>query len=90
MTHYYKVDINKTEWEIPERYKSLTPIGSGAYGQVWLVNDFFTNYSIRRVVAVILQVVITMCTCLVLLLFHFSREHIRRCHISLAKAIMIR
>lgn len=41
MSHFYKVDINKTEWEIPERYKNLTPIGSGAYGQVWLVNDFF-------------------------------------------------
>lgn len=38
MPNFYKVEINKTEWEIPERYKNLTPIGSGAYGQVWYVH----------------------------------------------------
>ena len=32
---FYKIEINKTEWEVPERYKKLTPVGSGAYGQVW-------------------------------------------------------
>ncbi|XP_055380904.1 mitogen-activated protein kinase p38b-like isoform X2 [Condylostylus longicornis] len=31
---FYKIDINKTEWEIPERYQMLNPVGSGAYGQV--------------------------------------------------------
>lgn len=35
MSKFYKVDINKTEWEVPERYQTLTPVGSGAYGQVW-------------------------------------------------------
>lgn len=34
-TGYYKAEINKTEWEVPQRYQMLTPVGSGAYGQVW-------------------------------------------------------
>lgn len=32
---YYRTELNKTEWEVPERYQSLSPVGSGAYGQVW-------------------------------------------------------
>ncbi|XP_078595823.1 mitogen-activated protein kinase 14-like isoform X4 [Branchiostoma floridae x Branchiostoma japonicum] len=32
--HFYRVELNRTIWEIPERYQMLTPIGSGAYGQV--------------------------------------------------------
>lgn len=31
----YKVEIYKTEWEVPERYQQLHHIGSGAYGLVW-------------------------------------------------------
>uniref|UniRef100_A0A1B6EAR8 mitogen-activated protein kinase n=2 Tax=Clastoptera arizonana TaxID=38151 RepID=A0A1B6EAR8_9HEMI len=34
MPNFYKVEINRTEWEVPERYQMLTPVGSGAYGQV--------------------------------------------------------
>ncbi|KAI5693213.1 hypothetical protein M8J75_011151 [Diaphorina citri] len=34
MVKFYKVEINKTEWEVPERYQMLTSVGSGAYGQV--------------------------------------------------------
>lgn len=37
MPRFHKVEINKTEWIVPERYQSLTPVGSGAYGQVWYV-----------------------------------------------------
>lgn len=37
MPRYHKVEINKTEWIVPERYQMLTPVGSGAYGQVWYV-----------------------------------------------------
>ena len=32
---YYSVELNKTEWVVPDRYKMLTAVGSGAYGQVW-------------------------------------------------------
>ncbi|XP_031789330.1 p38 map kinase isoform X1 [Nasonia vitripennis] len=34
MPQFHKLEINKTEWEVPERYQMLTPVGSGAYGQV--------------------------------------------------------
>ena len=33
-TGFYSVELNKTVWEVPERYINLTPVGSGAYGQV--------------------------------------------------------
>uniref|UniRef100_A0A8D8DDU8 mitogen-activated protein kinase n=1 Tax=Culex pipiens TaxID=7175 RepID=A0A8D8DDU8_CULPI len=39
MPKYYKVEINKTEWEVPEKYQMLTPVGSGAYGQVCSATD---------------------------------------------------
>lgn len=32
---YYRQDVNKTIWEVPERYKDLRPVGTGAYGTVW-------------------------------------------------------
>nr|XP_014332077.1 PREDICTED: mitogen-activated protein kinase 13 isoform X3 [Bos mutus] len=31
---FYKQDVNKTAWELPKTYVSLTHIGSGAYGSV--------------------------------------------------------
>ncbi|KAH8417673.1 hypothetical protein KR222_004011 [Zaprionus bogoriensis] len=31
---FYKLDINHTEWEVPELYQELQSVGSGAYGQV--------------------------------------------------------
>lgn len=34
---YYRQELNKTVWEVPERYQNLTPMGSGAYGSVWWV-----------------------------------------------------
>lgn len=34
MNEFYKVEINRTEWEIPVLYQKLEPVGSGAYGQV--------------------------------------------------------
>lgn len=37
MPTFYKAEINKTEWEVPDRYQMLSPVGSGAYGQVWWV-----------------------------------------------------
>lgn len=35
MPNFYKIEINRTEWEVPDTYQMLTPVGSGAYGQVW-------------------------------------------------------
>ena len=31
---FYKVELNRTLWEVPNRYSNLNPVGSGAYGQV--------------------------------------------------------
>lgn len=50
MGTFYKVDINRTEWEIPERYQQLTPVGSGAYGQVCkaIVKDSNMKVAIKK------------------------------------------
>lgn len=32
---YYRLELNKTLWEIPSRYTNLQPLGHGAYGSVW-------------------------------------------------------
>lgn len=31
---YYRVELNRTVWVVPECYQQLTPIGTGAYGSV--------------------------------------------------------
>lgn len=49
MPRFHKVEINKTEWIVPERYQALTPVGSGAYGQVWYVIDFANKIGIMPV-----------------------------------------
>uniref|UniRef100_A0A3Q2CXX5 Mitogen-activated protein kinase 11 n=1 Tax=Cyprinodon variegatus TaxID=28743 RepID=A0A3Q2CXX5_CYPVA len=36
---FYRQELNKTVWEVPERYQNLTPVGSGAYGTVYLVTN---------------------------------------------------
>ena len=32
---FYRVDLTRSTWEVPERYEGLQAIGSGAYGNVW-------------------------------------------------------
>ncbi|XP_063221066.1 mitogen-activated protein kinase p38b-like isoform X2 [Bacillus rossius redtenbacheri] len=46
MTSFYKIEINRTEWEVPERYQKLTPVGSGAYGQVCSAFDSKTSMKV--------------------------------------------
>ncbi|XP_037540946.1 STKc_p38 domain-containing protein [Nematolebias whitei] len=31
---FYRLEVQKTTWDVPERYAALKPIGSGAYGTV--------------------------------------------------------
>ncbi|XP_074534160.1 mitogen-activated protein kinase 12 [Halichoeres trimaculatus] len=31
---YYRQEVNKTAWEVPERYRDLRQVGTGAYGTV--------------------------------------------------------
>ncbi|KAJ8002930.1 hypothetical protein DPEC_G00164080 [Dallia pectoralis] len=40
---YYRQDINKTSWEVPERYRDLRQVGTGAYGTVCSAVDFRTG-----------------------------------------------
>ena len=42
--HFYRVELNKADWQVPERYQNLTPIGSGAYGQVWWAATYFSYF----------------------------------------------
>nr|ARJ54259.1 p38 protein [Aurelia aurita] len=36
---FNRVELNKTEWIVPNRYQDLTAIGGGAFGQVCSAND---------------------------------------------------
>ncbi|RWS14987.1 mitogen-activated protein kinase 14-like isoform X4 [Dinothrombium tinctorium] len=36
---FYRTELNRTVWEIPEKYQNLVPVGSGAYGQVCAAFD---------------------------------------------------
>lgn len=46
MPRFHKIEINRTEWEVPERYQMLTPVGSGAYGQVCSAVDVTTGQKV--------------------------------------------
>uniref|UniRef100_A0ACB8F5Z3 Mitogen-activated protein kinase 14 n=1 Tax=Sphaerodactylus townsendi TaxID=933632 RepID=A0ACB8F5Z3_9SAUR len=43
---FYRQELNKTIWEVPERYQNLSPVGSGAYGSVC---SAFDNKTAQRV-----------------------------------------
>ncbi|XP_037346506.1 mitogen-activated protein kinase 14B isoform X2 [Pungitius pungitius] len=43
---FYRQELNKTAWEVPERYQNLSPVGSGAYGSVCSVYDVKTGLKI--------------------------------------------
>ncbi|XP_064328359.1 mitogen-activated protein kinase 14 isoform X3 [Phalacrocorax carbo] len=40
---FYRQELNKTVWEVPERYQNLSPVGSGAYGSVCSAFDTKTE-----------------------------------------------
>uniref|UniRef100_A0A3P8ZXY8 mitogen-activated protein kinase n=1 Tax=Esox lucius TaxID=8010 RepID=A0A3P8ZXY8_ESOLU len=43
---FYRQEVNKTIWEVPERYQTLSPVGSGAYGSVCSSFDVKTGLKI--------------------------------------------
>ncbi|XP_026221782.1 mitogen-activated protein kinase 12 [Anabas testudineus] len=43
---YYRQDINKTAWEVPERYRDLKQVGTGAYGTVCSAVDYRTGVKV--------------------------------------------
>ncbi|XP_068715205.1 mitogen-activated protein kinase 14-like [Montipora foliosa] len=40
---YYRTELNRTVWEVPNRYRDLSPIGTGAYGQVCSATNTVTG-----------------------------------------------
>lgn len=40
---FYRTELNRTVWEVPEKYQDLSPIGTGAYGQVCSATNTTTN-----------------------------------------------
>uniref|UniRef100_A0A671TC38 mitogen-activated protein kinase n=1 Tax=Sinocyclocheilus anshuiensis TaxID=1608454 RepID=A0A671TC38_9TELE len=40
---FYRGEINRTVWDVPERYRDLIQIGTGAYGTVCSANDHKTG-----------------------------------------------
>lgn len=32
--NFYRMELKNAEWEVPNRYQNLSPVGAGAYGQV--------------------------------------------------------
>uniref|UniRef100_A0A8C9TYX9 mitogen-activated protein kinase n=1 Tax=Scleropages formosus TaxID=113540 RepID=A0A8C9TYX9_SCLFO len=43
---FYRQEVNKTIWEVPERYQNLSPVGSGAYGSVCSSYDVKTGLKV--------------------------------------------
>ncbi|KAK2842003.1 hypothetical protein Q5P01_012203 [Channa striata] len=43
---YYCREINKTSWEVPERYRDLKQVGTGAYGTVCSAVDYRTGVKV--------------------------------------------
>uniref|UniRef100_A0A8C5NFU3 mitogen-activated protein kinase n=1 Tax=Gouania willdenowi TaxID=441366 RepID=A0A8C5NFU3_GOUWI len=43
---FYRQELNKTMWEVPERYQNLSPVGSGAYGSVCSSFDVKTGLKV--------------------------------------------
>uniref|UniRef100_A0A8C3BLN5 mitogen-activated protein kinase n=1 Tax=Cairina moschata TaxID=8855 RepID=A0A8C3BLN5_CAIMO len=43
---FYRQELNKTVWEVPQRYQNLTPVGSGAYGSVCSAYDTKTRQKV--------------------------------------------
>lgn len=43
---FYKIELNKTIWEVPQRYQLLSPVGAGAYGQVCSALDTQNNVKV--------------------------------------------
>lgn len=43
---FYRQELNKTVWEVPERYQNLSPVGSGAYGSVCAAFDTKTGHRV--------------------------------------------
>ena len=46
--NFVQIELNKTTWDIPERYQNLSAVGAGAYGQVRYVSQQLYDLIIIR------------------------------------------
>ena len=53
---FYQVELNKTTWDIPKRYGNLSPVGSGAYGQVRTIYSINPNKKINIFIVKLLMI----------------------------------
>ena len=63
-----------TTWEVPERYLNLSPVGSGAFGQVIIMMIFM----IITIVMIMMIVLIMMNSIIVTLNARYVQRQIRR------------
>ena len=45
--NFVQIELNKTTWDIPERYQNLSAVGAGAYGQVRYFIQYLDDQSNR-------------------------------------------
>uniref|UniRef100_A0A8C4SM97 mitogen-activated protein kinase n=1 Tax=Erpetoichthys calabaricus TaxID=27687 RepID=A0A8C4SM97_ERPCA len=45
---FYRQELNKTIWEVPERYQNITPVGSGAYGSVYFEGTANLHLAVKK------------------------------------------
>jgi p38 MAP kinase len=43
---FTRIELNKSVWEVPQKYQNLQPVGSGAYGQVCAALDTIRNLKV--------------------------------------------
>ena len=44
--NFVQIELNRTTWDIPERYQNLSAVGAGAYGQVRYFSQYGNDYVI--------------------------------------------
>ncbi|XP_059968056.1 mitogen-activated protein kinase 11 isoform X3 [Mesoplodon densirostris] len=47
---FYRQELNKTVWEVPQRLQGLRPVGSGAYGSVWYLVTTLMGADLNNIV----------------------------------------
>uniref|UniRef100_A0AAQ4NP94 mitogen-activated protein kinase n=1 Tax=Gasterosteus aculeatus aculeatus TaxID=481459 RepID=A0AAQ4NP94_GASAC len=83
---FYREELNKTIWEVPERYRNLSPVGSGAYGSVCSAFDLKIGMevAVKKLSRPFQSIIHAKRTYRELrLLEHMKHENVSRCSSSL-------
>ena len=49
---FYRMELDKDTWTVPDRYKDFVPIGIGGFSTVWLVTVFIIMLNVNSPVLV--------------------------------------